>query len=79
MTAILCSLQVLCVHNKSRCLPAAALYSLFFDLEMLIPWDPVVPLEQERLDARGQLHVKIEEVDRECDHEERETCGHDIQ
>ena len=45
---------------------------------MLVPWDPVVPLEKERLDHRGQLHVEVEEVDRECDYEECKSSGHKI-
>ncbi len=47
-------------------------------LQMLVPWNPVVPLEQERLDHRGQLHVEIEKVDRECDYEECKSSGHKI-
>ena len=47
-------------------------------LQMLVPWDPVVPLEQQWLDHRGQLHVKIEEIDCECHNKERKASGHDI-
>ena len=47
-------------------------------LQMLVPWDPVVPLEQERFDHRGQLHVEVEEVNRECHNKECETSGHQI-
>ena len=46
---------------------------------MLVPWDPVIPLEQERFDHRSQLHVKVEEIDCECDYEECKASGHDIQ
>jgi len=46
---------------------------------MLVSRDPVVPLEQQRLDHRGQLHVKVEEIYCKCDHEEREASGQDIQ
>ena len=48
-------------------------------LQMLVPWNPVVPLEQERLDHRGQLHVEVEEVDREGHNKECETSGQQIQ
>ena len=47
-------------------------------LQMLIPWDPVVPLKQQRLYHRGKLHVEIEEVNRECDYEECESSGQQI-
>ena len=47
-------------------------------LQMLVPWDPVVPFKQERLDHRGQLHVKVEEIDRKCDYEECKSSGHKI-
>ena len=49
-----------------------------FRLQVLVPWDPVVPLEKERLDHRGQLHVEVKEVDRECDYEECKSSGHKI-
>ena len=56
------------------------LYAIYIcpSLQVLVPWDPVIPFEQERLDHRGQLHVEIEEVDRECDYEECKSSGHKI-
>ena len=50
-------------------------FSFFaFRLQMPVPRDVVVVLEQERFYHRGQLHVEIEEIDDEgpCEQQEQD-------
>lgn len=41
-------------------------------LQMPVPLDPVIVPDQPRFDGGGQLHIEVEEVDREGDGEDAE-------
>ena len=52
---------------------------LRIDLQMLIPRDPVIVLEQERFNHRSQLHVQVEEVNSKCYDKQSGACKQQIQ
>ena len=42
-------------------------------LQMPVAFDPVVMLQKERFDHRGEFHIQVEDINRECDDEESGT------
>ena len=46
---------------------------------MPVPFDPVVVLQKERFNHGGELHIQIQDIDREGDDEESEEESENLQ